>query len=125
MTVQGLLLVGLTALLNVASALMLRGGVTQAGGFALTLERLITDLLRLARQPLFVAGLILYATASLVWFRVISTENLNSCYPLLVSISFVLVTLGATVLFNESFTISDIRYSNIKPIKANFEPTIL
>ena len=101
MSERGLLLVGLSALLTVASNLMLRGGVTRAGGFALSLASLISDLLRLARQPLFVAGLVLYAMAALVWFRVISTENLSSSYPLLVSLTFVLVTLGATVFFRE------------------------
>jgi multidrug transporter EmrE-like cation transporter len=100
-TERGLLLVGLSALLTVASNLMLRGGVTRAGGFALSPVSLVSDLLRLARQPLFVAGLALYATAALVWFRVISTENLNSSYPLLVSLTFVLVTLGAAVFFRE------------------------
>jgi multidrug transporter EmrE-like cation transporter len=101
MSKLGLLLVGLSALLTVASNLMLRAGVTRAGGFALSPGSLISDLLRLARQPLFVAGVALYATAALVWFRVISTENLNSSYPLLVSLTFVLVTLGATVFFRE------------------------
>jgi multidrug transporter EmrE-like cation transporter len=101
MSGRGMLLVGLSALLTVASNLMLREGVTRAGGFGLSLRMLVGDLLRLARQPLFVVGLVLYATAALVWFRVISTENLNSSYPLLVSLTFVLVTLGATVFFRE------------------------
>jgi multidrug transporter EmrE-like cation transporter len=101
MSKHGLLLVGLSALLTVASNLMLRDGVIRAGGFGLSLRTLVNDLLRLARQPLFVAGLVLYATAALVWFRVISTEDLSSSYPLLVSLTFVLVTLGATVFFRE------------------------
>ena len=101
MSERGLVLVGLSALLTVGANLMLRGGVMRAGGFALSLSTLVSDLLRLARQPVFVAGAILYATAALVWFRVISTENLNSSYPLLVSLTFVLVTLGATLFFRE------------------------
>ena len=101
MSERGLLLVGLSALLTVASNLMLREGVTRVGGFGLSPRTLVSDLLRLARQPLFVAGLVLYAMAALVWFRVIATENLNSSYPVLVGLTFVLVTLGATVLFRE------------------------
>ena len=101
MSKHGLLLVGLSALLTVASNLMLRSGVVRAGGFRLSLRTLVSDLLKLARQPLFVAGVGLYATAALVWFRVISTENLSSSYPLLVSLTFVLLTLGATVFFHE------------------------
>jgi multidrug transporter EmrE-like cation transporter len=101
MTTRGLWLVALSALLSVSSNLMLRGGVARAGGFSLSPSALIGGLLRLVRQPLFVVGLALYATAALVWFHVISTENLNSSYPLLVSLTFVLVTLGATVFFHE------------------------
>lgn len=101
MSGHGMLLVGLSALLTVASNLMLREGVTRADGFGLSLGRLVSDLLRLARQPLFVVGLALYAAAALVWFRVISTENLNSSYPVLVGLTFVLVTSGATVFFRE------------------------
>jgi len=67
----------------------------------LQLSTLSVELLKLMRQPLLVVGLVLYGLASLVWFRVISTENLNSSYPLLVSITFLFVTLGATVLFRE------------------------
>ena len=101
MSERGMLLVGLSALLTVASNLMLREVVTRVGGFGLSLGRLISDLLGLARQPLFVAGLALYAAAALVWFRVISTEDLNSSYPALVGLTFVLVTSAATVLFHE------------------------
>ena len=101
MSERGLLLVGLSALLTVASNLMLRSGVMRAGGFGLSLDSLVSDLLRLARQPLVLAGLTLYATTALLWFRVISTENLNSSYPVLVGLTFVLVTLGATVFFHE------------------------
>jgi multidrug transporter EmrE-like cation transporter len=101
MSERGMLLVGLSALLTFTSNLMLRSGVMRAGGFRLSLGRLVSDLSNLARQPLFVAGLALYGAAALVWFRVISTENLNSSYPVLVGLTFLLVTLGATVFFHE------------------------
>jgi hypothetical protein len=91
---RSLLLVGASALLTVASNLMLREGVTRAGGFALSLQRVLSDLLGLARQPLFVAGFVLYGTAAVVWFRVVSTEDLSTCYPLLVDLNFMLVTLA-------------------------------
>jgi multidrug transporter EmrE-like cation transporter len=101
MSERGMLFVGLSALLTVASNLMLREGVKRAGGFGLSLGRLASDLLSLARQPLLIVGLALYAASALVWFRVISTEKLNSSYPVLVGLTFVLVTLGATVFFHE------------------------
>jgi multidrug transporter EmrE-like cation transporter len=101
MTLQGVLLIVLAAGMTVAGNLMMREGVVRAGGVSLQLSTLSVELLKLMRQPLLVVGLVLYGLASLVWFRVISTENLNSSYPLLVSITFLFVTLGATVLFRE------------------------
>jgi multidrug transporter EmrE-like cation transporter len=101
MSGRGLLLVVLSALLTFASNLLLRAGVTRAGGFELSAGGLIGNLLGLARQPLFICGMALYATAAIVWFRVIATENLSTTYPLLVSMTFVLVTTGAVVFFRE------------------------
>ena len=101
MTWQGIVLVVLAALMTVASNLMLRAGVIRAGGFSLGLSTLLTDLLQLASQPLFVIGVTFYGIAALIWFRVISTESLSNSYPVLVGLTFLLVTLGAIVLFRE------------------------
>ena len=97
MTGAGLLLVILSALFTVSANLMMRGGVLRAGGFSLSLA----SALSLGRQPLFVGGVILYGVAALIWFRVLSVENLSTSYPLLVSLTFVLVTLGAIFIFRE------------------------
>lgn len=101
MTLQGVVLIVVAAGMTVAGNLMMREGVVRAGGVSLQLSTLTAELLKLMQQPLLVVGVVLYGLASLVWFRVISTENLNSSYPLLVSITFLFVTLGATVLFRE------------------------
>jgi multidrug transporter EmrE-like cation transporter len=102
------LLVLLTALMTVAGNLMMREGVVRAGGLSLALPSLASELVRLAQQPLFDLGFLLYGLASLVWFRIVSTENLNTSYPLLVSLTFVFVTLGATLLFREPVTIQKV-----------------
>ncbi len=65
----------------------------------------LRGLLRLAAQPLFDLGFILYGLAAFVWFRVVSTEELSTAYPLLVSLVFIFVTLGASALFRESITL--------------------
>jgi multidrug transporter EmrE-like cation transporter len=108
MTSPAFLLVLLTAFLTVAGNLMMREGVVRAGGLSLALPKLASELGRLAQQPLFDLGFVLYALASLVWFRIVSTENLNSSYPLLVSLTFVFVTLGATLLFREPVSIQKV-----------------
>ena len=104
MTLRGLLMTVLAAVLTGAANLLMRAGVTGMGGVSLPLGRFLGDLLQLARQPLFIVGLLLYGTATLVWFVVISTEHLSSVYPVLVSVSFALVTLGAILFFQESFS---------------------
>ena len=101
MSLQGILLVVIAALMTVAGNLMMREGVVRAGGMSLAFSTLFRDVSHLARQPLFDLCVLLYGLASLVWFRIVSTENLNSSYPLLVSLTFLFVTLGATVLFRE------------------------
>src|SRR3954469_12952108 len=97
MTGAGLLLVILSSLFTVSANLMMRGGVLRAGGFSLSLA----SALALGRQPLFVGGFLLYGIAAVIWFRVLSVANLSTSYPLLVSLTFVLVTLGAVFFFRE------------------------
>jgi multidrug transporter EmrE-like cation transporter len=108
MSPQGLLLIGVAGLLTAAANLMMREGVVRAGGFALTVPTLFRDLTRLAHQPLFDVGVLMYGFASIVWFRIVSTENLNSSYPLLVSVTFISITVGATLLFKEPLSLQKI-----------------
>lgn len=105
MSVVGWFLVLLSAGLQVAGTLMLRNGLERAGGLALDVAELPQSLMRLASQPIFDIGFILYGLAALVWFRVLSTQPLSLAYPILVSLTFLFVTLGATVLFQEALSV--------------------
>lgn len=104
MTVTGWLLVVLSGGLQVAGTLLLRAGVDRAGGFAETLAGVPQGLLRLAGQAQFDIGFVLYGLAALVWFRVLSTQPLGQAYPVLVSLTFVFVSIGAAILFQEPVT---------------------
>lgn len=108
MTSVGWLLVLLSAGLQVSGTLMLRGGIDKAGGFGSSLAEVPASLLRLASQPLFLIGFTLYGLAALVWFRVIATQPLSTAYPLLVSLTFIFVTIGAVIFYEESLTWSKI-----------------
>ena len=55
-------------------------------------------------QPMFLSGVILYGLAAVVWFRILSIEDLSSSYPMLVGITFVLVVVGAVWFFDEDFS---------------------
>lgn len=105
MSLNGLLLTLLAALITAASNLLLRSGITRGGGFGVSGHGLFLDLLVLSREPRFSAGVVLYGAAALVWFRVVSTEALSNSYILLVSVTFILVTSGAMVFFGEPLTV--------------------
>ncbi|MBI5602434.1 MAG: hypothetical protein HY879_03690 [Deltaproteobacteria bacterium] len=108
MTVSGLILVIFSALLTVAANLLMRAGILRAGGFHLGLNTIREPILSLLQQPMFLIGVILYGAAAVVWFRVLSFENLSNSYPLLVSLTFALVTLGAALFFHEQITLQKI-----------------
>lgn len=105
MTARGWWLILFSAGLMVGANLLFRAGVSRAGGFGASFSEIPSGLLHLAAQPLFDIGFMLYAFAALAWFRVIATEALSIAYPLLISLAFILITLSAVILFEESFTL--------------------
>jgi multidrug transporter EmrE-like cation transporter len=106
MSITGVLLVSLTAGLTMAANLMMRGGIDSAGGFApQTVVAVVTAFVRLLGQPLFVAGFVVYFFASVIWLRVVASEPLSVAYPVLVSLTFTLVTAGAVFFFQEPLSV--------------------
>ena len=108
MTTQGLALILTSAGLTAGANLMMRRGVLNAGGLSLAPAHLKSSLLVLAQQPLFVGGVLLYGLAALIWFHILSIEPLSTSYPLLVALTFLLVTGGAVALFHEAASIQKI-----------------
>ena len=101
MTTVGLWLVVLSAVCTAVANLMMRRGVLNIGHFQLSAGAMKAQVLALAQQPLFVIGFLLYGVAALIWFRVLASEPLSSSYPMLVSLTFLLVTVGAMLVFGE------------------------
>lgn len=97
MTLTGTAMVLASAISTVAGNLLMRAGILRAGGFGPSARQIVS----VFSQPSFLCGGVLYATAAMIWFRVLSTEDLSTSYPMLVSISFTLVTLGAVLFFGE------------------------
>jgi multidrug transporter EmrE-like cation transporter len=108
MSSSGWILTLISAGLAVSANLLLRIGVEKAGGIGGELSTLFTAFLNLLKQPAFNSGILMYAFATLVWVRIISIEPLSVAYPLLVSITFLLVTFGAAVFLKETVTISKV-----------------
>lgn len=101
MTRIGLLLVIVAAATQSIANIMMRYGIDKVGGFNID----ISGLLNVASNIHFVLGVFLYGAASIIWFRVISIQPLSLAYPLLVSISFIIVTILAIILFQESISL--------------------
>ena len=106
MSTRGLILLLLTCICTVSGNLLLRAGVVAAGGFRPASGDVGRQLLKLAYEPRFMSGFFLYGLASLIWFAVISMESLSTAYPVLVSMTFVLVTFGSVFFFGESITLA-------------------
>jgi multidrug transporter EmrE-like cation transporter len=104
MSYRGLVLTVLAALVTVAGNLLMRGGVGRAGGLKLAGATLLPQLLKMGREPMFLAGAVLYALSAVIWFSIISTEPLSTAYPVLVSITFLLVTGGSVFFYQESIS---------------------
>jgi multidrug transporter EmrE-like cation transporter len=102
MTTQVVLLVLGSALLTACANLMMRNGLVLAGGLGMQGDGVPGLVLRLAKQWTFVLGLVAYALAAVVWFRVLSVAEVSTSYPILVGLTFVMVSVGAVFWFRES-----------------------
>lgn len=101
MTTGGFLLVLLSALCMAVANLLMKNGITAAGGFMPSLAAL----LRLGQQPQFVLGFLLSGIAALMWFHILATQKLSTCYPLFVSLTYSLITLAAFYFLHERISL--------------------
>ncbi|MCM8738594.1 hypothetical protein M5E06_31250 [Azospirillum sp. A1-3] len=106
MSVTGLYLIGLTAVFTLCANLLMRLGIERGGGFHPTsMQAVLLDFATLLIQPLFAIGFVTYFAAALAWFRVVASEPLSVAYPILVSATFILVSVAASLLLGEPFTL--------------------
>jgi multidrug transporter EmrE-like cation transporter len=106
MSGSGFLFVVIAAGMTTAANLLLRAGITQAGGFRPDgAVAVVFGFARLLLEPFFAAGFILYFLAALVWFRVVSSELLSTAYPVMVGFVFFMVSLGGIILFREPVSV--------------------
>jgi multidrug transporter EmrE-like cation transporter len=103
MSMRGAILVMLSALVTVCANLILRSGLLRAGGLRFNGEW-APQLIAICREPRVAIGFLLYAIGAVLWFGVISVENLSTAYPALVGLTFVMVTIGAVLVFGEKIS---------------------
>ena len=101
MTAGGFLLLLLTALCMAVANLLMKNGIATAGGFAPS----FVGLLRLGQQPMFVGGFLLTGIAALMWFQILATQKLSTCYPLFVGLTYSLITLAAFYFLHERISL--------------------
>jgi multidrug transporter EmrE-like cation transporter len=96
-TLGGFLLLLVTAICMAVANVLLKTAVVQAGGVQGTLA----GLARLVGQPAFLGGFALTAAGAAMWLYVLATQKLSTCYPLFVSLTYALITLGAFYFLHE------------------------
>jgi multidrug transporter EmrE-like cation transporter len=101
LSLAGFLLLLLTAVFGAVANLLVKRGISLAGGFTPSLSAL----LQLLRQPTLVGGLLLIGIASLLWLRILATQKLSTCYPLFVSLTYSLITIGSYYFLHERISI--------------------
>jgi len=100
MTLTGWLWVIICSLSAASSSFLLRRSIDNIGKFELELRSFYA----LVTQPLFFIGIILYGLTGIIWLRILATERLNIAYPVLISITFVSVSIGSIVFFKETMS---------------------
>jgi drug/metabolite transporter (DMT)-like permease len=101
LSLTGFVLLLLTAMFGAVANLLIKKGIAQAGGFTPSLS----SLLELLRQPALVAGVLLTGIAGLLWLRILATQKLSTCYPLFVSLTYSLITIGSFYFLHEKISI--------------------
>ena len=97
MSIAGIALTIASALFVTIANLLLRHAMVVSGfGFSMP------QFLKLLVAPAFFVGLMLYFASMVIWFKVLTIEALSSCYPILVGVSFLGITLGAVFFFREA-----------------------
>lgn len=100
MTLAGFLLLLLTAACMAVANVLMKTGIAQAGGFTPRISALFS----LLRHPAFAGGFLLSGLAALMWFRILSTQKLSTCYPLFVSLTYSLITFAAFYFLHEKIS---------------------
>jgi drug/metabolite transporter (DMT)-like permease len=100
LTLAGFALLLITAVAMAVANLLIKHGIEQAGGFTPS----VAALLHLLRQPALLAGVALTGFSALMWFRILATQKLSTCYPLFVSLTYSLITVGAAYFLHEKMS---------------------
>jgi len=95
----------ISVICNVSANILLKFGVTKAGGFTLSQSTIVADFIKTALNPFIMGGLVLYGFSFIVWLRVLTISDLSKSYPIFVTIVFILTTVGSVLFLKESVSV--------------------
>ena len=104
MNISGFALLLVTAICMAGANLLMKAGISKAGGF----DSSIRALVQLCREPVFLVGFAIAGFASLMWFRILATQKLSTCYPLFVSLTYSLITVAAFYFLHERISLQKV-----------------
>lgn len=101
MSYKYIFLLIITALLNSGGNLLIK-----KASYKFIIPNSIQELVNISILNIpFIFGISLFAISIFIYAFLLSRVNLNIVFPILTSINFILVNLGAFSLYNEDFTI--------------------
>lgn len=92
--------------LNVTANILLKKGVTAAGGISGEPAKLLVDIPRVFFSPQIIIGLSLYGLSFLIWLRVLTFNDLSRAYPIFATIVFTLTTAGSMIFLKENISLA-------------------
>ena len=95
-------MIATAAAFTAISNLSLRFGIQKMGGFELSIAKIIPQLAAFCLEPACLIGIVGQFAAAILWFRIISLVDVSRGYPMLVSLTFLLVVLGSLFFFGEA-----------------------
>lgn len=98
-----LALVVFSVLLGSLGQVTLKMGADKVGKLELSPGMLLPELLRIARTPEMLVGILLFGVSFVTWIKVLTHSQLSLAYPML-SLGYINVVLLSSLLFNEPIT---------------------
>lgn len=95
----------LSVFLGSLGQVMLKVGAGRLGGLPLAPATLLADLLRVAKVPEIVFGIVLFSASFLLWVKVLTGTELSYAYPF-ASLGYVNVLLLSWLLLGETMTVN-------------------
>lgn len=93
---------------NVTANILLKKGVLATGGISGQKSHLLSEIIKVASNPLILIGLSLYGLSFLIWLRVLTFNDLSRSYPIFATIVFLMTTLGSLIFLKENISLNRI-----------------